>query len=231
MPVYRSITLAMLLVGALLLMAAIMSACWNNSPWPRRILTIFAVCAISGLIFQLSAPSAYHSIRNWTVSLVDGVTSWGDRQNRVVEVEREAVEREDVQDAQRLDIVRARQAEIRQRVLDENCTGAFCTPEDRDEYRRLQREAEQLIAGTRRDSEPPTPTKAPAVQPAPSPRAAGASHLPPPPPVDRSGDAASSRRHRPRSPAAKRGSPARGSSGLPRVTNDELDDIFFPIHQ
>jgi hypothetical protein len=229
-PVYRSVILAMTLLAALLLMAAIMSACWNNSPWPRRILTIFAVCAIAGSIFQLTVPGTCRSIRDWTASLVDGITSWGDRHNRVVEVERAATEREAVQDAQRLDLIRARQAEIRQRVLDDNCSGAFCSPEDRDEYRRLQREADRLLEGTMREDEPaaasanaPAAANGLSVSPSASPPAVRTKAPPAPSPE---------RRHRVRRSAAhpSSGVRERGSSGLPRVTYDELDDIFFPIH-
>jgi hypothetical protein len=175
-------------------------------------------------------PGACHSIRGWTASLVDGATSWGDRHNRVVEVERAATEREAVQDAQRLDLIRARQAEIRQRVLDDNCSGAFCSPEDRDEYRRLQREADRLLEGTMREDEPaaasantPAAANGPSISPSAS---------PPPPAVRTKAPAPSlERRHRARRPAhPSSGVRERGSSGLPRVTHDELDDIFFPIH-
>ncbi|MFH1047911.1 MAG: hypothetical protein V1738_06435 [Patescibacteria group bacterium] len=187
-PVYRSVIAALLLASALLLMASIMSSAWNNSPWPRRLLTLFATGAIVGQIWSLSFPDSYGAAMRWTGSTVDGMTSWSDRENRLATVARQATERENVQDAQLMEIKLARQAEIREQVIRENCLGAFCSDEDRAEYFRLEREISALRAGNAReqprsaetvsvDNSAVVPTKAPA------PVSRSGSRLPPPPAV------------------------------------------------
>jgi len=239
-PVYRSLIAAATLVAGLLLMAAIMSSNWSRSNWPRRIMSLFAIGIIVGQIMYLVAPEAHAAVNSWNESQIARLTSWANTESRIATVDAAAEEQEALDDSQRLELNHGRMAELRQKSNDQNCAGGFCTPEDRAEYRRLQRENETIRNKTLRDppsatsgNNRPSPSKAPAAQsPAPVKRLRSG-RLPPPPQVSRSRSSASSPRrrsaaHRPAAvtPTKRK----RGPSDLPQATHSEIDSIFAPIH-
>jgi hypothetical protein len=230
-PVYRNALYGGLLLAALLGLAAIMSANWNQSRWPRRLLTVFVVLVVVSNIMRLATPAVHQSISSWVSNNSARATTEVNRRASVALVEAQASEQEALDDAQRLQLNHERMAELRQRANDERCAG-FCSRDDLQEYRRLQRENAAIREGSLRalpSEEQNQPTKRvgaagnqPSAASAPARATAGGSRLPPPPQVSRT-PRGGSHHARSRSEAAASASPtSRNRSGQSAASSDDF---------
>ncbi|OGM00680.1 hypothetical protein A2480_01070 [Candidatus Uhrbacteria bacterium RIFOXYC2_FULL_47_19] len=183
-PVYRNPVMSLVAGTVMLGLAGTMAAGWFNGPWARRLVTIgmAGVGLFATLVIVAPGATSAATSRLWDASEWIGVR--GERASQLAEVDRNASRAETVSDAVLLDRIRARQAAIRQHVIDGDCVGAFCTNAERVEYFELEQQAEAISSRTFRQApEPPSPPPPPPTAPASVPPAPlGAANLAPPPP-------------------------------------------------
>ncbi len=155
-PYYRNLLAAAGALMVMLLMAAIFSAQWSQSTWAKQALVVGAVLAGVTCILMLVWPAPVAAARVWSGNLMDGIVGAGDRESRIQSVEQEARERENITDAQRLTVIRARQHEIQQNCFNnaDQCESGFLNADERDEYLRLESEARAIRSGSLRQATP-----------------------------------------------------------------------------